>query len=374
MIKVIRKLNIEELMNPTPSTISVDVIPSIETEESIVLLESIKPSIKITYNSQGEPDIQIANLGTQFDHRVTFLEFDLEQLTWNLLKENNEKYNYYNFYLGVTDETGETSIWEFDGKHFEIPRKITRYAGLYTFTLIIEEYRGDNIVGNIKQETSYYTERFIAKPFKGNVSPTGYRPEYNIVLFDIETDQLAALTKSSIECSLTDDGVLTLDNTILGEKLDNFVTYFKFSPGRITAHLDKFTLLMTFKQQDRFCCAMFEHVNATDSNDITTHPLIAWIPSEVYQNPGNWIISVIGFMGNMKDINNPNEYNGDYYFYISKEVTVTVVDNVLKQSDLNKEAILSVSSLGLLTANNEAIITKQGDFYTTSITGGNEDD
>ena len=119
---------------------------------------------------------------------------------------------------------------------------------------------------------------------------------------------------------------------------------------------------------------MFEHVNATDSNDITTHPLIAWIPSEVYQNPGNWIISVIGFMGNMKDINNPNEYNGDYYIYISKEVTVTVVDNVLKQSDLNKEAILSVSSLGLLTANNEAIITKQGDFYTTSSTGGNEDD
>lgn len=363
MIKVVRKTNIEEIMTPVPSVVSVDIIPTIKVGDSYILQESVKPSTLITYDEKGNPDVQIVDLGTQFDHRVTFLEFNLDQLLWNLHKEDSEKYQHYNFLLGITNSRGETSMWEFDGGSFEIPRKITKEAGLYTFTLVIEEYRGDGIVGNIKEEALYYTERFVAKSFKGNVSPTAYRPEYDIILFDVETDQLASLTKPSIECTMTDNGVLTLDNNILGEKLDNFVTYFKFSPGRLSGHLDKFHIVMTFKQKDRFCCSLFEHVNTEDSNDITTHPLIAWIPSEVYQNPGQWTVSIIAFMGNMDHINDPNEFNGDYYFYVSKETTVTVEDNVLTQSDLDREPILSVT-LELLTADGRAITTADDTLYT----------
>ena len=68
-------------------------------------------------------------------------------------------------------------------------------------------------------------------------------------------------------------------------------------------------------------------------------------------------------MGNMDHINDPNEFNGDYYFYVSKETTVTVEDNVLTQSDLDREPILSVT-LELLTADGRAITTADDTLYT----------
>ena len=80
MIKVVRKTNIEEIMTPVPSVVSVDIIPTIKVGDSYILQESVKPSTLITYDEKGNPDVQIVDLGTQFDHRVTFLEFNLDQL------------------------------------------------------------------------------------------------------------------------------------------------------------------------------------------------------------------------------------------------------------------------------------------------------
>lgn len=387
MIKVIRKINIEEEITPGYTAVS-GVEPrheevTIDGVRSIIFLDSIKPLTKITYDRNGVPTAtiqtsettweptNIVDLGTQFDHRVSFLTFDLDQLEWNLMHDLNKRYNHYSFYLGITDPYGETSTWEFDGMMFEIPRKVTKEPGLYTFTLIVEEYTGDAYPGNIKQESPFYVERFVAKSFKGNVSPTGYRPEYDITLFDIETDQKASLTKPSINCTLADNGVLTLSSNSLGEKLDNFVTYFAFNPGDITSHLNLFTLFMTFKQGSRFCCSLFEKTNKDDDRDITTHPLVAWVPSEVYQNPGDWTVSVIGFLGRDDHINDPNEFNGDYYFYVSKEAQVHVNDSVLQQADLDRETILSVT-LNLLTKNSQGIATADDSYYVLGEEANND--
>lgn len=365
MIKVIRKVNIEEIMTPTPKTISQNTIPMKQIGDSFIFLESIKPSVMINYNIDGEPDKQLVDLGTQFDHRVSFLEFDLENLLWNKHK-GNTKYGNYTFKLAITNESNtETSMWEFDGESFEVPRKITKNAGTYTFTLIIEEYQKDDSSGeqgNIKISSPYFIERFVCKPFKGQVFPTGYRPEYDITLFEMETDQLSALTKPSILCSLTDSGILTLEKNTIGEKLDNFVTYFKFNPETITGHLNDFTLIMTFKNNNQFCCSLVERTSPTDEGDIKDYPAIVWVPSEVYQTPGEWTISVIGFVGNIDHINDPHEYNGDYYFYVSKEAKVIVSDNILNQSDVNRDTILSVT-LNLLTSEGDAIITADDGVY-----------
>ena len=385
MIKVIRKINMEELVTQPPTTISSTEVPyrviTIGDQESIVFLTSIKPATKITYSKTGMPRAEIevgdgswaateiVDLGTQYDHRVSFLQFNLDELDWNMMS-GNKKYNNYSFYLVITDPNGESSTWEFDGETFEIPRKITKTAGIHSFTLVIEEYTKDAYVGNIQQEAPYFTERFVAKSFKGNVSPTGYSPEYDVTLFDLETNQLAALTKPSIHCTLADNGVLTLSNNVLGEKLDNFITYFTFKPADITAHLKSFTLFISFKQGDRFCASLFEKTDPGDYRDITTYPLVAWVPSEVYQNPGDWTVSVIGFMGRQDHINNPNEFNGDYYFYVSKETTVHVSDSIIQQSDLEKEAIVSVT-LNLMTQQSEGILGADDSYY---VLGGEDND
>jgi hypothetical protein len=140
--------------------------------------------------------------------------------------------------------------------------------------------------GNIKDETAGHIERFITQSFKGVVNPTNFRPEEELTVYTMETDQLASLTKPGIECTLSDRGVLTLSDSVIGEKLDNYVSYLKFNPGNVTAHLNDFNLVAVFRQGTRVCGAFFETTNPDDPYDIRTHSLIAWIPSMVYQTPG----------------------------------------------------------------------------------------
>jgi hypothetical protein len=64
-------------------------------------------------------------------------------------------------------------------------------------------------------------------------------------------------------------------------------------------------------------------------------------------------------------MNDPMEDNGDYYFYISKEVKMKVVKNGLTVEDVNKEPILSVTT-NLLTELGEIIITSEDEIYQAS--------
>jgi hypothetical protein len=63
MIKVIRKINMEELVTQPPTTISSTEVPyrliTIGDQESIVFLTSIKPATKITYSKTGMPRAEI---------------------------------------------------------------------------------------------------------------------------------------------------------------------------------------------------------------------------------------------------------------------------------------------------------------------------
>ena len=378
MIKVIRKPKPEPVMvEPeyhTPATISLDIIPSIPSGDSVILLGSVKPAIELKYSNQGRPDKKELELGVQYDHRVTWINFNLDELLWNLHGSYSEetKYYHYNFKLAVKPEQGESSVWEFDGKTFEIPYAITQAPGKYTFTLIIEEYTGDEEQGNIKEVNPYFIERYVTKPFVGNVVATSYDPSRDLTLLQFETDQLAALTKPRVSCSLADNGEFLFDNTVIGEKFDNFTTYFVFDPTHLTAHLSDFTLMITFKKDDEFYGALFEKTNPNDSLDVqdARYPLIAWPPSEVYQTPGKWAVSIVGFAGNLEHVNNPSIYNSDYYFYVSKENTVEVLDNILTKEDVEREAIIS-ATMEMMTADNSAIVTADDSYFVPN--GGQND-
>jgi hypothetical protein len=74
----------------------------------------------------------------------------------------------------------------------------------------------------------------------------------------------------------------------LGQKYDSYIRYFKFNPRRITAHLNDFYVFAIFKQNDLFYYSLFEHTNPKDPLDdySASHPIVAWIPSGVYQSAG----------------------------------------------------------------------------------------
>jgi hypothetical protein len=75
MINVIRKT-----IDPTSNEISTELVPTTMINESLLLLGPVKATTTIKYNSKGHPDKTSVDLGSQFDHRVSFLDFDLEDL------------------------------------------------------------------------------------------------------------------------------------------------------------------------------------------------------------------------------------------------------------------------------------------------------
>lgn len=368
--KVIRKTKPADL---TRAIISTGEIQATYVGESFVLQEAVKQSIDVKYDSKGYADQTSISLGMQYDHRVTWLHFDLDDLIWNLDNENkrgrdipydiHRRNNFYIFKLAFTNQsTKETSIWQFDGYNFEIPRGITKEAASYEIVLIIEEYQDDDFQGNIV-DTPDSIERFVARPIYGTVQSTFYNPSLDITATLEETDQLAALIKPQIQCTLTDIGLFASDERELGQQYDNFIRYLKFNPNRITAHLNGFYLFALFKKGDLFYSSLFEKTHSDDPFDdhSQSHPVIAWIPTQVYESAGNWDVMIIGMAGSFENINESSDI-GDYYFYVSNKLTMTVAPNKLSAEDIVKEPTSSVVS-GLQTDSGEYIITQDGYIY-----------
>ena len=114
MINVIRKQSV----GGTPrSIISNTDIEALDTGETLILLEPVKQAIEITYDELGHPDKTLVNLGAQYDHRVTWLHFNLDKLIWNLDAKRNytheTKYNHYTFKMALSkvgEEAEKTTI------------------------------------------------------------------------------------------------------------------------------------------------------------------------------------------------------------------------------------------------------------------------
>lgn len=258
MINVIRKQSISDT---SKSIISSTDIEALVHKDTVILLEPVKEKIELVYDDLGYADKTLIQLGTQYDHRVTWLHFNLDKLIWNLDEQRDyteeTKYHHYTFKIAFTkigEEAEYASVWEFDGIDFEIPRDVTKEAGLYKIVLMIEEYVRDEAVNNVSQRV----ERFVTAEIKGKVLPSIYHPDDLIEVNFEETDQKAALTKPRIECTLTDNGQFTSDVKELGQKYDSFIRYFKFNPHRITAHLNDFYVFAIFKKDDLFYHSMFE--------------------------------------------------------------------------------------------------------------------
>lgn len=208
-------------------------------------------------------------------------------------------------------------------------------------------------------------ERFVAAEVKGKVYPTFFDPTRDLELNDdADTKQLTSLIKPSILCTLADNGEFSADTKELGQKFDNFIRYFKFNPRRITAHLNDFYTFAIFQQGDQFYYSQFETTDPDDPADdySESHPIIAWIPSGVYQTAGTWQVAIISFTGNFEDMNNPEEDNGDYYFFVSKTVKMKVAKNYLTQTDIDADPTLSITS-NLMTEIGEIIITKDNEVF-----------
>lgn len=378
MIKIIRKkqdtpvvVNEEDLI----STTSIDV--NYDGEGNPILLSPIKNLISITYDANGKPDKEKVSLGLKYDHRVTWLSFNLDQLLWgrsnNKIYTNNvDLYDLYNFKMVVRGPEG-TATWGFDGHTFEINNFITKVAGDYEFILVIEEKTADEYAGNVDDNITDITpdiqERFIAKSFIGNVETSSFNPLSEIKITEFVTDQDRSLIKPIIHCTLTDKGNLTSSSAYIGQKYDNLIRFLSFDKGQLSANLNDFYLIVCYLQGEKYT---FSALEKSDNYDETTkNEWVSWIPSEVFRTPGNVQMFIVGFLGDPNIVNKFDDPNSPYFFYVSNSVMLQVEDNFLTEDDLDADYGTNAITTNFTDYYGDVIYTADGEIFITQ-DGGNE--
>ena len=107
-IKVIRANSTNPTSTSTADGVSTEWIDYISSSEEgyIKFFQPVKNLIEIKYDAYGNPDISSVDLGNQYDHRVTCLRINVDNLLWNHVLnsgagiENKEDFfNKYIFYL-----------------------------------------------------------------------------------------------------------------------------------------------------------------------------------------------------------------------------------------------------------------------------------
>lgn len=397
MTNVIRKQQTFSLpklnSNTKPKIVSANFITDIEPWDGslkklkpITLMAPVREQITIKADENGslylltssvaeetgetiieESPLTEISLGTQYEHRVSWINFDLDNLIWNIRTpynpDNNIAYTkelYYANYLFQlvfkNTETESYQVWEFDGITFEIPRELTETITEYDVILRIcesnqdeynsslKDFTGNNFVGNID---STFKECFVSSQFKAAAVPTAFYPG---MLNDkryqtINTSQKQALTKRAINCWLNHTGELVLFDindtvetplTEIGTQGDNCIRYLRFEKD-LTAHLRGFKLFALFTQEAennfrRYACSVFEpSVNKTDDEDAA---LICWIPSQVTRQSGSWFLTIVAvtdqcLIGTNFDFIVSESHTEEFYRFISNPVEVVVSDNIL---------------------------------------------
>lgn len=400
-IKVIRKNNnnahLGDAADALISLASVDIIPDggdlPSTTEPLKVSSTgaIKQEIDISYDSKGNPKFLSANLGMQYDNRVTWLRVNVDELLWNRYQEIvdkedefTQKYEHYIFkwhFKNLTD--GEAHTWSFDpGERWEVPREITQNAGKYSVTLTIEEDMTNNVVegpnrqwnGNVPEwdpnktveenATANEQEIFVCAPWTAIIdSSIIYNPDLDIQVYVLNTDQKRALTKPSIEGTLTDNGTLTFSTNKLGIQFDRYISYIKLNPRNVTQHLKDMTLIAAFKNSETSVLqySLFQPMKSADEYDDYTdsYPLVAWVPPRVTEIAGKWQVCILAVAGNVSESEAKLE---EYYFYISKAQKMIVEKSKISSYDIIKEP----HYLNIPSEKTEYFYTSEDDeFYTT---------
>ena len=258
----------------------------------------------------GQPEpITDAVLGMQYDHRVSWLEFDLTNLRWGKdetatgggLKE--EDYNKYVFKLYFQSLDGTFSRnYIFDGKTFYIPSSLTRHAAKYDIILtIINQHKLEPGFNHYNVEGE--NETFVSNMFTGTVIRSAYNPNSFVPIY-LDTNQLKVLSKTPVDGALADDGKLIVSNFKIANKKDNYITYIGFPYEFITSKVEDFTMFLCFEYEDetdpgvkKVKATRLEPIDPNDEYDDQTYQYIAWIPYEVSKNAGTYNVMICGFYG-----------------------------------------------------------------------------
>lgn len=348
------------------------------------LTQSIKPTINIKLDANGKATVSSTALGVQYEHYSTWMHFDLKDLLWQIQTNYNptdnigydEEYYYalYDFKLVFKHlETNNKTSWEFDGIDFQIPKDITSVPGEYEIALVIQEHLKDEEEGNVPDIDLDTRETFISYSWKGKVTASFFTPDLldGIEVINVDTHQLSALIKPAIDCSLADDGFFMLNPNVsnnIGMYNDNFIRYFRFNPGQLTAHLQEFNLYLIFKQNEKIYLSFFEKTSEWDEKDDTTCPLISWVPTEVYNTAGDWRIMVAAVSQDyVTDDPRAEDYTENFYRFLSEAITVKVEPGFIEDLILVTNADEQYYTSNFITADEQVLI---GD--DNAILGGDE--
>lgn len=277
-----------------------------------------------------------ASLGMQYDHRVSWLEFDLRNLLWGRDEVGDPLLNpasaetpawfskyifrlyfcWYNWEGAPVINPVETTF-EFDGRRFYIPSEVTRNAGNFHIVLGIinrEEAEGESHHNVPNENETFVSDMFPGLVIKNCYDPTSFRPVF------ANTQQLKVLRKTPIACAMSDDGKLVLvdapDTTKgvshhgrlygkVGNQKDNYITYFGlgFTQEELATFpekLDGFTMFMVMRYEEdgvtKVVGSHLEPTNDLDNYDDNYYDYIAWLPYEITKTSDIYQCMLIGFL------------------------------------------------------------------------------
>ena len=355
----------------------IDIIKDVDNDY-LFISDAIKREIHIKFNNNGRPNLSKIPLGVQWDHRVTWLSFDFDDLIWNTESKDDDdyteetKYDKYIFKIFFKLEDNDTLIFMLDPyEAFEVPRKVTRNAGNYQIAIGIEEDLTQSADGNVPDKTEIYMTETIT----GTVEESWFDPRVLINYFDGDTYQRKALVKKWIDGTLNDYGIFRLNSKFLGVRADSYIKYIRFNHNKITAHLDEFQIFAAFYNAEtrEMYFSKFEKADPEDGYDHYEegYPIIAWVPDEITKNESVWDLAIIAYAGLLEDIRHNLVLNPDQYcFYVSNSINGCIVKGFVSQEDIDKY-IKYTYNAQLVTSEDEPVQDSNDfDVYTTEHGGG----
>lgn len=341
MIKVQR---IPTIINPTDDPLSLTTVNINQSANSTAIEPdaAIKQAITIVYDANGYPNINTIDLGMAYDHRVTWINFDLSNLLWHFNNAEgytqdtiNEVYNFKVVFKTTPTDT-DSIVYVFDpAVPFEVPSRITTMGKHFYMSIAIQEKTDEekSIViaggvwpGNIENDN----EIFISAPIQCTVTSHWFNPTQEIIITHENTTQKRALTKEYIDATMTDRGTLTLSSTNFGFSTDRWMKYIRFDPSHLTAHVDNLTLVAAFRTDDgSIYYSLFE--KTIDELDDQVKPTIAWIPSQITSQANKVSLLIFAYAG---DIDGEED---EYVMYISSMVNAIVSPSTITEADLSKD-------------------------------------
>ena len=323
------------------------------------IVEGIRPTVYIRINAYGQPDVKQISLGNRGDNRVTYVQFNTEEIQ-NIgarLSDYSVKLYIHNPKLPknninpiavepFVEPTPASSLFLLDSEWF---------SGAGEYELLLAFIENTSAEGNVDTQV----EVFLSDVIKGTLNDTGIHGDFVSLLPDattIDGDYNTYLQKPFLNAMLQNDH-LTIDGINNVNRWDAFSTYLRLE--NFPEALEDFYLVYSVQDSNMYGAVKFYYDEEGVGGYYKTWLPKAWTNTDAQIKA--WIIGTATTNGEI---------------YVSNSFSFQTKSNFLVKEDW-ETTLLESGQLKLLDAEKSALLVipeNIGGTYQLSYTGSEIDD